>query len=98
MSLHKSFKMSNGFVSIPEVHATYRHEHSDDAQANTSTFTGGGASFSTNGFNPANGSVNIGGSFTMYTSENFDFKASYDFETRSSYKGHSGTVNIHYSF
>jgi len=98
VSIHKSFEMSNGFVAVPELHASFRQEYVDDAQQNTSTFTGGGASFSTNGFDPANSSVNVGGSLTMYSSENFDFKAGYDFQSRKGFKGHSGTVNIHYSF
>jgi outer membrane autotransporter protein len=98
VSARKEMESRDGTSIMPELHAAWRHEFLDEIQVNTSTYTGGGASFITTGADPANNTFNIGASFSMFLENNVDIKFSYDFDTKSDYKGHSGLINIRYNF
>jgi len=74
------------------------HEYLDEGQVNTSTFTGGGGSFTTRGFDPANDSLNVGASLAIYSENNIAVKASYDFEVKDDYDSHSGLLAFRYNF
>ena len=98
ISVRKEMETAKGTSVVPEVHVSWRHEFLDERQVNTSTFTGGGASFTTNGFDPANNSFNVGASYSVYQENNIDIQVSYDYEAKSDYRGHSGILNIRYNF
>ena len=97
VSVFKETEM-NGARFVPEIHASWRHEFLDEIQISNSTYAGGGVSFITEGFDPANDTLNVGVSATMQLNDNIDMKFSYDFETKSNYNSHSGLFNIRYNF
>jgi outer membrane autotransporter protein len=98
VSVSQEIKTGNGARFIPEAHIAWLHEYLDEGQINTSTFTGGGGSFTTNGFDPANDSLNVGASVDFYATESLDIRAAYDFEVKDDYKSHSGQLILRYTF
>lgn len=83
---------------LPELRVKWLYDWVGDAQATTSTFSGGGASFATNGFTPAQSSWDFGTKLTMFTNNNWTFAANYDFELKEDYYGHYGYANLKYSY
>ena len=98
VSISKEMRTAAGARFIPEAHIAWLHEYFDETQANTSTFTGGGAAFNTAGFDPANDSLNIGGSVAVFKENNIDVRAAYDFEIKDDYSSHSGQLVLRYTF
>jgi len=88
----------NNFIFIPEFHAKWLYEFLGEAQQATSTFTGGGASFGTSGFSPAQSSYNLGLKFTLIAKQNISLSFGYDFEGKSDFYSHSGAINLRYDF
>ncbi|MDD5644763.1 MAG: autotransporter outer membrane beta-barrel domain-containing protein, partial [bacterium] len=83
---------------IPEIHGMWLYDFIGDSQQATSTFTGGGASFKTDGADPAQNSFDIGGSLMLIMTNKLSLLLSYDFEVKEDFTGHSGSVTIKYSF
>ncbi|MCK9555105.1 autotransporter domain-containing protein [bacterium] len=83
---------------IPEIHGMWLYDFVGDEQQATSTFTGGGASFKTDGADPAQNSFNVGGSLTFIMTNNWSLLLSYDFEGKEDFIGHSGSVTMKYGF
>ena len=75
---------------VPEIHAKWLYDYIGDAQQTTSTFTGGGASFTTRGFKPERSSYNLGAKVTMISETDLAVELNYDFEYKSDYFNHSG--------
>ena len=98
VSFRKQMKTADGLDVVPELHLAWLHEFLDEEQTNTSTFTGGGASFATRGFDPANDSLNVGASLSVYSGNNVDVRATYDFEIKDDFKGHSGMLVARFNF
>lgn len=98
VSLRREVETATGLKMVPEAHVAWLHEFLDEEQINTSTFTGGGGSFTTRGFDPANDSFNIGASLAIYSENNIDVKASYDFEVKEDYDSHFGLLVFRYNF
>ncbi|MDD4954680.1 MAG: autotransporter domain-containing protein, partial [Candidatus Omnitrophica bacterium] len=88
----------NEYAFIPEFHAKWLYEFLGEAQQATSTFTGGGASFATSGFSPAQSSYNLGLKLTLLSKQNVSLSFGYDFEGKSDFYSHSGIVNLRYDF
>ncbi|MCK9573265.1 MAG: autotransporter domain-containing protein [Candidatus Omnitrophica bacterium] len=88
----------NDCTFIPEFHAKWLYEFLGEAQQATSTFTGGGASFATDGFSPAKSSYNLGLKLTLLAKQNISLSFGYDFEGKSDFYSHSGRVNVRYDF
>lgn len=82
----------------PELHAKWLYDFAGDAQQATSTFTGGGASFVTTGFEPPRTSGNIGAKLTILTQTNWSVSFNYDFEMKQDFYSHNGWVNLRYEF
>lgn len=82
----------------PELHARWLYDFAGDAQQATSTFTGGGASFVTTGFEPPRTSGNIGAKLTIMTQSNWSVSLNYDFEMKQDFYSHNGWVNLRYEF
>ena len=82
----------------PELHAKWLYDFAGDAQQATSTFTGGGASFVTTGFEPPRTSGNIGAKLTIMTESNWSVSLNYDFEMKQDFYSHNGWVNLRYEF
>ncbi|MEF9438633.1 MAG: autotransporter outer membrane beta-barrel domain-containing protein [Candidatus Mariimomonas ferrooxydans] len=83
---------------IPELHGMWLYDFIGDKQQTTSTFTGGGGSFNTNGADPAQHSFDIGAGLTLNTENNVSVVLNYDFEIKEDFYGHSGDVTVKYSF
>ena len=82
----------------PELHAKWLYDFAGDAQQAASTFTGGGASFVTTGFEPPRTSGNIGAKLTIMTESNWSVSLNYDFEMKQDFYSHNGWVNLRYEF
>ena len=98
VSISKEMIDADGNSYVPEAHISWLHEYLDEEQTNTSTFAGGGASFTTKGFDPASDSINAGASLGIFSVDNIDVRASYDYEGKSDYNSHSGMVILRYKF
>ncbi|MBN2189823.1 MAG: autotransporter outer membrane beta-barrel domain-containing protein, partial [Candidatus Aureabacteria bacterium] len=83
---------------IPEIHGMWLYDFVGDEQQATSTFTGGGASFRTEGADPAQNSFNVGGSLMLIMTDNLSLILAYDFEGKEDFIGHSGSVTLKYRF
>lgn len=92
-----SFAARFGAIT-PEVHVRWLYDAIADKQSTTSTFSGGGGSFATNGFTPARSALNVGGRLAFITKGNWSFDANYDFEYKEDYTSHTGWADIRYTF
>jgi autotransporter family porin len=88
----------NGSKLRPALDVGYRHDVIGDNVQSTSNFTGGGASFETDGLEPAKGTFNVGASLGYAMDNNWEFTASYDYEVKSDFDAHSGYVRAGYKF
>lgn len=92
------FQQADGSYIQPKVGVGVRHDFVGDEYATTSRFTGGGSSFKTEGFDPAQTTFNVGAGVTYYSSTNWELSAAYDYEVKSDYDAHSGTLRAAYKF
>ena len=83
---------------IPDLHFKWLYDFIGERQQSTSTFTGGGASFATNGFDPARSSYNFGTKLIIMTKKNVTLTANYDFELKEDFYSHAGYLNVRYDF
>jgi outer membrane autotransporter protein len=83
---------------IPEVHVKWLYDFIGDRQQVTSTFTGGGASFSTDGFTPPQSSYSAGARITLITKNAVTASLNYDFGIKENFYSHAGYVNINIAF
>ena len=66
--------------------------------ATFSGFGGGGGSFTTNGFSPAQSSFDIGTKLTLIAKNNVTLSVNYDLQLQEDLYGHYGYVEARYSF
>lgn len=92
------FKQENGGVLEPEVGVGYRYDFIGDNLEATSRFTGGGASFETEGFDPAQSKINFGTGLSYTTPDSWEISARYDYEYKSDYDAHSGYARVAHKF
>ena len=91
------FNMDNGYILRPSTSIGYRHDFIDDSFASTATFNGGGT-FSTDGLNPADDTIDLGVGLKLLNSDTWNVSIDYGFETREDYNSHTGTVKAGYRF
>lgn len=91
-------KDSSNNVVRPSVEVGYRYDVIGDEVQASSTFTGGGASFSTNGADPAQSAFNAGLGLTYELENNWAFTADYDYQVKSDYDAHSASLRAGYKF
>ena len=89
---------SSGGVVRPQLRAGYRYAVVDDKIEDTSQFTAGGGTFTTQGPSPARGSVDLGTSLRYSTPSHWNFTASYDFDWKSDYTSNAGFIRAGYRF
>ena len=70
----------------------------DDKIQTVSAFTGGGNTFQTTGFDPANNSILGGVELTFESINNFDFIVAYDIEAKEDFTSHSALLKGRWSF
>jgi outer membrane autotransporter protein len=83
---------ADGSVMKPNVHVGYAYDAVGDNVETTSTFTGGGTAFKTEGASAARSRGNIGAGMTFTTVENWDLSANYDYSVKADYQAHSGYI------
>ncbi len=89
---------ADGSEVVPSLHAGVRHDVIGDEVQSTSSFTGGGASFNSQGVDPAQTTFDVGGAMTLYTTDNWALTGSYDYEAKSDYASHAGYARAGYKF
>lgn len=82
----------------PELKFKWLYDWVGEAQQSTSAFTGGGGSFNTQGFTPAQSSYDFGAKVTFETDDTITISISYDLELKEDFYGHYGYANIRYRF
>ena len=83
---------------MPEIHATFLYDFVSDPRQTTSTFTGGGASFETKGFDPPKSSCNAGAALAIFATSSVTLSLTYDVEWRDDFSCHSGCLSLQYRF
>lgn len=91
-------ELEDGSYLKPKLAAGYRYDLADDEVETTATFTGGGAAFTTEGFDNQNHTFNVGAGLTFYTTANWELSANYDYELKEDYDAHNGYVRAAYRF
>lgn len=86
------------YTFIPEIRFKWLYDWAGDNQQATSVFTGGGGSFATTGFKPAQSSYDFGTKLTLVTKQNVTLSVNYDLELKEDFYAHYGYVNVKYSF
>lgn len=92
------FQQADGSFLQPKLGVGVRHDLIGDEYATTSNFQGGGASFETEGFDPAQTTFNVGAGVTYYSTTNWELSAAYNYDVKSDYDAHSGTLRAGYKF
>lgn len=82
----------------PQVHAGYRYDLIGDSIDSTARFTGAGAAYNVQGADPARSNFNVGAGIKMYTTDNWEFTANYDFNFKQDYRAHSAYVRAGVKF
>ena len=90
--------VSKDYTLIPDLHVKWLYDFIGDNQQATSTFTGGGASFATNGFTPAQSSYDFGTRLVLLSKEHITLTLNYDFELKEDFYSHAGYGNVRYDF
>ncbi|MFA5335486.1 MAG: autotransporter domain-containing protein [Candidatus Omnitrophota bacterium] len=98
MKLARSFNLENDRIVTPEVHGRWLYDFIGDRQETTSTFSGGGGSFATQGFDPVKSSFNVGTKLIMELNEDWSFETNYDFECKEDFTAHTGWANARCRF
>ena len=86
------------YTLIPDLHVKWLYDFIGDNQQATSTFTGGGASFATNGFTPAQSSYDFGTRLVLLSKAHVTVTLNYDFELKEDFYSHAGYGNVRYDF
>jgi outer membrane autotransporter protein len=98
LDLSWEYQTMDGGYFEPELRARYRYDFVGEEVTTTSNFVGGGQSFRTKGFDPAQSTFNLGAGMKYYDAGNWEFTANYDYEFKSDYDGHSGFLRAGYKF
>ena len=82
----------------PAVHGKWLYDFIGDNVQATSTFTGGGASFDTNGADPAQSSFDVGGTLSLALKNDVTITGECDTELKDEFWGIYGSVTMRYNF
>ncbi len=82
----------------PEVHGKWLYDFIGDPIVVPSTFTGGGASFDSNGAKPAQNSFNAGGQLIFDFKNDYSIIAVCDTEMKDGFFGIYGSITLKHSF
>ena len=83
---------------VPEVHAAWLYDIVADRQEATSTYTGGGGAFKTEGADPARHGANVGASVALHSTSNYTLSVNYDAEFKDRYISQNGMLSARYDF
>lgn len=82
----------------PALNVGYRHDLVGDEVQSTSNLTGGGASFTTNGIEPAKGTFNAGLGMSYVLPNNLTLSVDYNYDVKSDYDAHAANIRGSYKF
>ncbi len=82
----------------PEIHAKWLHDYIDDKMVVTSSFTGGGGSFTSNGVTPQKDGIEYGSKLSFDLKNDISLIAECNVEMRSGFIGVYGSGTVHYKF
>jgi len=85
-------------ILTPDLHFKWLYDWVGDKQATSAGFNGGGTSFGTNGFSPAQSAYDFGAKLNFKTKYNVTIGLDYDFLFKTDYYEHYGTIDVKYSF
>jgi len=89
---------NKSYTLTPDLHFKWLYDWIGDNQATTASFAGGGTSFGTQGFDPAQSGYDLGVRLTLNTKYRITLDLSYDFLLKEDYYEHTGILNVRYSF
>lgn len=92
------YETASGMDVEPSLHVGYRYDLIGDEVQSTNRFIGGGQAFNTQGADPARSTFNVGAGMKLYTTDNWEFSAKYDFEYKADYDAHSGYLRAGVKF
>lgn len=99
LGLKIAYPMENSDLQfIPEIHGMWYYDYIADKAQATSKFTGGGASFTTNGASPEHSSFDVGSQITFITQNDISLILGYDLELKDDFHSHSGALTVKYDF
>jgi len=82
----------------PEVHVKWLHDFISDGMSVTSSYTGGGGSFSTHGIKPPMNGVDLGGKITFDLKHDISIIFGIDTELKDHLYAVGGTAEVRYRF
>ena len=92
VDVRKDYTQQNGAILSPEISVGYRYDVIGDAVQTTSTFDAGGPSFTSEGADPDQDTLNLGLGIGYTTPENIELTVSYDYENKDEFNSHSGLI------
>ena len=98
VDISHDYQQADGGIVTPALHIAYRHDLVGDMAVINSGFVAGGSTFTTTGFTPAQGTLDVGISVSYAQTNNWQLTANYNFEYKSDYEAHSGSVRAAYKF
>ena len=99
LGLKVAYPLENDDMTfIPELHGMWYYDYIGDKVQTTSKFTGGGASFNTNGASPAQSSWDVGAQATIITKDDISLILDYDLGLKDDFHSHSGAITVKYDF
>ena len=82
----------------PEAHVKWLHDFISDGMSVTSTYTGGGGAFTTNGIKPPMNGADLGGKLSFDFKNDISIIAGLDTELKNHFFGVSGTAEVRFKF
>ncbi len=89
----------NSVVTVPQIYATYQHEHSDSSRGLDARLSQGGSTFTFQTEAPPRNFAVAGANVTILTQKNLQFQLDYNAEVgRSSYTAHYVSAGVRWQF
>jgi outer membrane autotransporter protein len=95
---HVNMPTGDGILT-PEFRGSVMYDLASDKAQSSSTFTGGGAAFTTTGADVASAAYSVGGGLSYTTADGgMSIGADYDAEVKSDFIGHAGRIELKVHF
>lgn len=83
---------------IPEIHAKWLYDFIGDRQEAVAQMAGGGASFTTRGFDPPQSGYSVGAKIAWMTTDRMAMILNYDFGMKEDFYSHGASLQLRYLF
>ena len=98
IDLKDDFEYGDGSIITPKLSVGYSYDVIGDQVQTTSSFSGGGGAFETDGLTPAQSKLNLGLAVGYTDQDDWQLSASYDYDHKSDFNSHSFFVRGAYQF